>query len=41
MYAWRVIVLGLAALPVCAGGGFAERQYLCIVDGIDGFVDGG
>lgn len=39
MRAWAFIVLGLASLPVLAGGGFPERQYLCIVDGIDGFAD--
>jgi hypothetical protein len=39
MRAWGFIVLGLAALPALAGGGFPERQYLCIVDGIDGFTD--
>jgi hypothetical protein len=33
------IVLGLVSLPVYSGDGFPERQYLCIVDGIDGFAD--
>ncbi len=39
MRAPALLLLGLLALPVLAGGGFPERQYLCIVDGIDGFAD--
>lgn len=34
-----LILLGLVTLPALAGGGFPERHYLCIVDGIDGFAD--
>jgi hypothetical protein len=39
MRVWGLILLGLVSMPVLAGGGFPERQYLCIVDGIDGFAD--
>ena len=39
MRALWIVAIGLLALPATAGEGFPERQYLCIVDGFDGFTD--